>query len=99
MRAWLAVALFLATVPAHAQTDDSWSKWVAMPVGGTLWGSDVAIENRPCCEPTGRASEQEAPVLKALAGRASRLGRILRLRLEGGRTLRFTDCEDTSVCD
>ncbi len=72
---------------------------VAMPAGGTLWGSDVAIENRPCCEPTGRASEREAPVLAALAGRASRQGRILRLRLDGGRTLRFADCESASVCD
>ncbi len=99
MRAWLAAAVFLAAAPLHAQTDDTWRERVAMPTGGALWGSDVVIENKPCCDPTGRASEQEMPVLEALAGRASRLGRILRLRLEGGRTLRLVDCEDTSVCD
>ena len=99
MRASLAIATLLATAPLHAQTDNTWRERVAMPAGGALWGSDVRIENRPCCEPTVRTDEQEAAVLTSLAGRASRQGRILRLRLEGGRTLRFVDCADASACD
>ena len=82
---------------AFAQTD-SWRERTAMPVGGGLWGSNVAIENRPCCAPTGRASEPEAAVLASLAGRASRQGRTLRLGLAGGRTLRLVDCENADAC-
>jgi hypothetical protein len=93
-----AIAGLLVAGAALAQTD-TWRERTALPSGGALWGSNLAIENRPCCGPTGRASEQEAPVLEALAGRASRHGRTLRLRLEGGRTLRFVDCDDTDVCD
>ncbi len=63
------------------------------------WGSDIAIENRPCCEVTGRAEEREAAVLAGLGGRANRQGRTLRLRLGDGRTLRIVDCADTHVCD
>jgi hypothetical protein len=79
----------LAATAASAQTDAQYAPW----------GSDIAIENRPCCESIGRAREQEAAVLAATDGRANRQGRILRLRLEGGRTLRIVDCADTSVCD
>jgi hypothetical protein len=83
---------------AFAQTD-TWRERAAVPAGGGLWGSNITIENRPCCEPTGRASEQEAPVLAALAGRANRVGRTLRLQLGVGRTLRIVDCDNAQACD
>jgi hypothetical protein len=91
------MAVLLVAAAAWAQTD-TWRERTAMPVGGGLWGSNVAIENRPCCEATGRSSELEAPVLAALAGRASRQGRTLRLGLGGGRTLRLIDCEHADAC-
>ncbi len=96
---WPCVAAGLLVASAAFAQADTWRERAVVPTGGGLWGSNVAIENRPCCEPTGRASEQEAPALAALAGRASRQGRTLRLRLDGGRTLRFIDCEDADSCD
>jgi hypothetical protein len=91
--------LSLIVASAAAAQTDTRAERVAVPTGGGLWGSNVAIENRPCCETTGRASEQEASVLAALAGRASRQGRTLRLALDGGRTIRFIDCGDAGTCD
>jgi hypothetical protein len=99
MRAWLAVAALLATAELHAQTANMLSEATAMPTGGALWGSDISIENRPCCESAGRASDLEAPVLAALAGRANRQWRTLRLRLDTGRTMRIVDCPDVATCD
>ncbi|HZQ02012.1 MAG TPA: hypothetical protein VFB13_20880 [Reyranella sp.] len=94
----LAAASLVVASAAFAQTERARDD-VAMPVAGKLlWGSDIAIENRPCCEGTGRADEREAAVLAAVEGRAGRQGRILRLRLGAGRTLRFVDCESSSAC-
>jgi hypothetical protein len=77
-----------------------WRKRTAMPGAGSLWGSHIALENRPCCEEGGgRTSEAEERVLATVPGRAHRSGRTLRLKLESGRSLRLTDCDDQSSCE
>ena len=98
MRAALAiVALFLATA-AQGQAD-MWRQRTAKPGSGSLWGSRISIENLACCEPDGgRAPEAEAGVLASVPGQAHRSGRTLRLKLDGGRSLKLVDCDDQSSC-
>ena len=101
MRAALAAAFLLLATAASAQSEaDMWRKRTAIPGSGSLWGSRIALENRPCCEEDGgRASEAERRVLASVPGQAHRSGRTLRLKLEGGRSLRLTDCDNQSSCD
>ncbi len=84
----------LLAVPSLAQDFYDWADRSEMP----LWAS---IEAKPCCLPAnngGSPDVAEAVVLKQLAGRAARDGAVLRLALEGGRTLRIEDCDDSSIC-
>ena len=91
------LALFLAA-PSLAQTAER----TAIPSKGLLWGSKMTIENEPCCTvPKGAkaADPSEATALAAAADRAFREGPILRLKLQGNRTLKITDCDDQDACE
>ena len=109
----LALALALAaTAPALAQTapppagqpaDDAQAR-TAQPSKGLLFGSKMTVEKEPCCIPGRGADPRETTVFAAArdsAGkdRASREGPILRLRLQDGRTLKITDCDDQGACE
>ena len=62
----------------------------------------MTIENEPCCTvPKGAkaADPSEAAPLAAAADRAFREGPILRLKLQGNRTLKITDCDDQDACE
>jgi hypothetical protein len=87
------LALFLAA-PSHAQTAER----TAMPTKGLLWGSKMTVENQPIqgSKPVDRS---EATVLATVPDRASRDGSILRLKLQDGRTLKITDCNDVNACE
>jgi hypothetical protein len=105
MRAVIALLAFLTALPAYAQVeyqrkpDDVSHQRTATP--GLIWGSEVVIDDRPCCE-TQRgapsADGAEATVMATIPGQAVRDGRVLTLRLDGGRTLRITDCDDRNAC-
>jgi len=101
MRGALAViALVLAAAATAEAQAEMWLMRTAMPGSGLMWGSRITLENRTCCEQDGgRASEAEERVLASVPGRAHRSGRTLRLRLDGGRSLRLIDCDDQSSCD
>ncbi len=88
--------LFAAS--SYAQTD---SERTAMPSKGLVWGSKMTNEAGPCCAASGgkAADPTEAAVLAKLPGHASRDADILRLSLEGGRTLKITDCWDETACE
>ena len=105
MRAVIALLGFLPVLPADAQVeyqrrpDDVSHQRTATP--GLIWGSQIVIDDRPCCEtrqgspPTAGA---EAAVMASIPDQAVRDGRVLTLRLDGGRTLRITDCDDLNTC-
>lgn len=96
--------LLLLAGPAWAQNDD-WAVSAYRPAGGWLdfpRGSKASIDAEPCCAPTNggtQPSPTEAPTLKQLAGHVSRDGEVLRLGLDGGRTLKITDCPDFQYCN
>src|SRR5262249_23766233 len=72
------------------------------PSKGLLWGSKMTVESGPCCTPPAGAKpgdQDEAKVLTAIGDRASRDGPILRLRLQGNRMLKITDCNDQDACE
>lgn len=75
----------------------------AVPSKGLLWGSKMTIEAQPCCAPTTGAKPSgdrtEAAALTKLPDRASRDGQVLRLKLQGGRSLKITDCDDEAACE
>lgn len=93
------LALLLA-VPSFAQGDKE-SARTAMPSKGLLWGSKMTVEALPCCAaPNGKLPDKdEAAVLAKLAGHAWRDDDILKLELEGGRSLKITDCADETACE
>lgn len=93
------LALLLA-VPSFAQGDKG-SARTAMPSKGLLWGSKMTVEALPCCAaPNGKLPDKdEAAVLAKLAGHAWRDDDILKLELEGGRSLKITDCADETACE
>jgi hypothetical protein len=79
---------------------DEWQDRVARP--GFVWGSQIGVENEPCCSPsagTQTANGAEAPVLATMAERASRDGKTLKLRLDHGRTLKIVDCDEACAVD
>ena len=91
------LSLFLAA-PSQAQTGER----TAIPSKGLLWGSKMTMENQPCCTaPKGgkAADPTEAATLTAIPDRAFREGPILRLKLQGNRTLKITDCDDQDACE
>jgi len=94
MRKAIVAIAVLVTTPLYAQTDTS-SQRGAMPKA-------FAIENQPCCDKirgTPSVNSDDATVLAALPDRAVRDGKILRLKLEGNRSIKITDCgDDEDVC-
>ena len=93
--ALLAAGAFTAS--SHAQTTER----TAMPSKGLLWGSKMTLEALPCCAaPNGKLPDKaEAAVLGRLAGHAWRDDDILKLEIEGGRSLKITDCADETACE
>jgi hypothetical protein len=94
--ALVGVAL-LGVTPTHAQEQRT-----ETPTKGLLWGSKMTVENAACCtaSPSAKPSDrEEAKVLANIGDRASRVGPILRLRLQGDRTLKITDCNDQDACE
>jgi hypothetical protein len=94
-RVIVAAVGLLAAVPSSAQPDNDRT---AMPSKGLLWGSKMTIESQPIqgSKPVDRS---EATVLATVADRTSRDGPILRLKLQDGRTLKITDCNDPNACE
>lgn len=98
LRSVLAVVALLLAAPSQAQTGER----TAMPSKGLLWGSKMTIENEPCCTaPKGAkpGDRSESAVLAAVRDRAFRDGPILKLKLQGNRTLKITDCNDQDACE
>jgi hypothetical protein len=95
--------LLLLVVPSLAQNYD-WAERTERPSNGWLdfpKGTRATIEAAPCCAPAsgGKLPDAvEAEILTQLAGHVSRDDTILRLGLEGGRTLKILDCFDSDVC-
>lgn len=89
-----AVALLAAAGLAQEQPRS------ATPSKGLLWGSKMTLENASCCaRPGAPADGAEAAAFQAAAGRAWREGPILRLQLQGDRSLKITDCDDQDSCE
>ncbi|WP_421996914.1 hypothetical protein [Reyranella sp.] len=85
---------------ASAQTDPRVR--TATPSKGLLWGSKMTVESGPCCaaQKGAKAGDPaEAAVLAKLGDRAARDGPILWLRLQNGRLLKITDCDDENACE
>jgi hypothetical protein len=98
VRPVLAVVALLLAAPSQAQTGER----TATPSKGLLWGSKMTVEAEPCCTaPKGAkpADKAEVAVLAALPDRAFRDGPILKLKLQGNRTLKITDCNDLDACE
>ncbi len=95
-----AVAGLFGAAPAYAQ--ETAQPRTAQPTKGLLQGSKMTVENDPCCTPQqGKkaADPTEAAVLASIPDRALRDGPILKLRLQGNRTLKITDCNDQNACE
>ena len=92
----LAVLLtLLCTIPGHAEDQRT-----AAPSKGLLWGSKMTLENGACCETAGRpADAAERAAFGTVPGRAWREGAVLRLQLQGNRSLKITDCNDQDACE
>jgi len=98
MRAVVMLIALLVAMLAHAQMD-LWDQRARTP--GLIWGSKIVIEDQPCCETakgTPTDDSAEATVLAAEPRRAFRDGRVLKLNLMGGRSLKITDC-DQEACN
>ena len=100
MRAVVVAIILLVATPSFAQTDAfaEWARNPAMPSAGLLWGSKIEIEDQACCgagrHGTPAADNNDASVLATFPDRAVRDGLVLKLRLDGGRSLKITDCVD-----
>ncbi|MFZ5778597.1 MAG: hypothetical protein ACOY4R_00130 [Pseudomonadota bacterium] len=97
----LIAALLSLAAPSLAQTDKP-AERTALPSKGLLWGSKMTLESEACCTalPGAKLPDRtEAAVLAKLADRAQRDGPILKLRLQGGRTLKITDCDVEDACE
>jgi len=97
----LIAAVLALAAPCFAQTDKP-AERTATPSKGLLWGSKMTLESEPCCTalPDAKLPDRtEAAVLAKLADRAQRDGPILKLRLQGGRTLKITDCDVEDACE
>lgn len=94
------IGLFDAA-PVHAQKDMAEQR-TATPTKGLLWGSKMTVESEPCCTPRQGAKpgdRAEAAVLASVSDRALRDGPILKLKLQNGRILKITDCDDVNACE
>lgn len=97
----LVIAVVVFALPSHAQTERQ-DERTALPSKGLLWGSKMTVEAQPCCAPIPGAKpvdQSDAAVLSKVPDRASRDGPILRLKLQDGRTLKITDCNDQAACE
>ena len=98
----VAIVGLLAVVPCQAQQDTATERTALPSQGRLLFGSKMTIEVQPCCAaiPGARSVDRsEAAVLATVPDHASRDGLILRLKLQDGRTLKITDCNDPSACE
>jgi hypothetical protein len=98
--AFAVIGLFSAA-PAYAQKETAEQR-TATPTKGLLWGSKMTVESEPCCTPRPGAKSvdrTEAAVLASLTDRALRDGPILKLKLQNGRILKITDCNDQDACE
>jgi hypothetical protein len=103
---WMARASFLTAVlsvaaPCFGQ-DTQQTERTATPSKGLLWGSKMTVESGPCCTASRSAKpgdREEAKILASVGDRASREGSILRLKLQGNRILKITDCNDVNACE
>ncbi len=62
----------------------------------------MTIEAQPCCAPIPGAKpvdQSDAAALSKVSDRASRDGPVLRLKLQDGKTLKITDCNDQDACE
>ncbi len=72
----------------------------SLPSNGLLNGSKAVIESQPCCGASrGTVHNSDMAFLTKVSGMAARDGRILRLKLDGNRTLKLTDCDPQGGCD
>lgn len=95
---WLIVAAGLALATAAAAGDPT-MQWT-LPSDGRLNGSKAAIESQSCCGTSrGTVHNSDGAFLAKVPGMAAREGRVLRLKLDGNRTFRLTDCDAQSGCD
>jgi hypothetical protein len=97
----LAAVVLGLVAPSHAQTDKQ-NERTATPSKGLLWGSKMTLESEACCAALPGAKQPdraEAAVLVAVPDRALRDGPILKLKLQGGRTLKITDCDVEDACE
>jgi hypothetical protein len=97
----LAIVVVVFAVSSHAQTERQ-NERTALPSKGLLWGSKMTVEAQPCCAPVPEAKpvdQSDAAVLSRVPDRASRDGPVLRLKLQDGRTLKITDCNDQAACE
>ena len=95
------LSLLILAAPSLAQERHDWADRSEIPSDGPAQQAWASIEAKPCCVPAGNGTSPdaaEAAILKQLAGKAARDGAILRLALDGGRTLRIEDCLDSSIC-
>lgn len=96
----LAAALLLIGTSLQAQTDPG--ERSAIPSKGLLWGSKMTLESEACCTAGAgakRPDRAESAVLDKIPGRALRDGPILKLKLQGGHTLKITDCDVEDACE
>lgn len=101
LRVAVAAIGLLVALPCQAQKDPAKER-TAQPSKGLLWGSKMTVETQPCCAPIPGAkpvNQSDAAVLSTVSDRASRDGPILRLKLQDGRTLKITDCNDQDACE
>jgi hypothetical protein len=97
----LMAAFLVAAASAQARTDKP-NERTAMPSKGLLWGSKMTLESEPCCTAFRGARQPdraEAAVLDTIPDRVLRDGPILKLGLQGGRTLKITDCDVEDACE
>jgi hypothetical protein len=101
----LAVLALAAPAAAQAPASSDPPARTGQPTKGLLFGSKMTIEKEACCTPGGRGADpREATVFAAARDsrgkdRASRDDQVLRLRLQDGRTLKITDCDDQAACE
>ncbi|WP_395708728.1 hypothetical protein [Reyranella sp.] len=92
---WIATAACLG-LATTAEAQDSPEQRTA----SLLKGSKATIENQACCGASrGTVHASEAAAIARVPGSAARNGQVLRLKLDGNRTLSLTDCLVTDRCD
>lgn len=100
--AWVLAVIGLCSAAAATAQTDTPAQRTATPTKGLLWGSKMTVESEPCCAPRQGAKagdRAEATVLAPLSDRALRDGPILKLKLQNGRILKITDCDDVNACE